>query len=35
MRMLLRIGKVVRLEMARETTWRAWLSTAGLQVTFI
>jgi hypothetical protein len=33
--MLLRIGKVVRLEIARETTCRAWLRTAGLHVTFI
>jgi hypothetical protein len=35
MRMLLRIGRVVRLEMARETTCSAWLRVAGLQVTFI
>jgi hypothetical protein len=35
MRMLFRIGRVVRLEMARDTICSAWLKTAGLQVTFI
>jgi hypothetical protein len=29
------MGSVVRLEMARDTTWSAWPNTAGLQVTFI
>jgi hypothetical protein len=33
--MLLRIGSVVRLEMARETICSAWLKTDGLHVTFI
>jgi hypothetical protein len=33
--MLLRIGKVVRLEIARDTTCKAWPKTDGLQVTFI
>jgi len=33
--MLFKIGSVVRLEMARDTTWSAWPSTAGLHVTFI
>jgi len=33
--MLFRIGKVVRLEIARETICKACPSTAGLQVTFI
>jgi hypothetical protein len=35
MRMLLRIGSVVRLEIARDTICNAWLKTEGLQVTFI
>jgi hypothetical protein len=35
MRMLLRIGSVVRLEMARDTICNAWLNTDGLHVTFI
>jgi len=35
MRMLLRIGSVVRLEMARDTTCSACPNTAGLQVTLI
>jgi hypothetical protein len=33
--MLLRIGSVVRLEMARDTTCKACPRTAGLHVTFI
>jgi hypothetical protein len=32
--MLLRMGKVVRVEMARDTTWRAWPRTLGWQVSF-
>jgi hypothetical protein len=35
MRMLLRMGSVVRLEIALETTCNACPSTDGLQVTFI
>jgi hypothetical protein len=35
MRMLLRIGSVVRLEIALDTTCKACPSTDGLQVTFI
>jgi hypothetical protein len=34
MRMLLRMGSVVRLEIARDTTCSAWPRTAGLHVTF-
>ena len=33
-RMLLRMGSVVRLEIALDTIWRAWLSTCGWQVSF-
>jgi hypothetical protein len=33
--MLFRMGKVVLLEIARDTICRAWLKTDGLQVTFI
>jgi hypothetical protein len=33
--MLLRIGNVVRLDIARDTTCSAWLKTDGLHVTFI
>ncbi len=35
MRMLFRIGNVVRLEIARDTTCNAWPRTDGLHVTFI